>query len=276
MRVGVLFALTLCLLGVTRCSEQKGSITTASILDGNLVAAPAGGSVTTLWVDGQRSQIIRDQYGVPHIFARTNRGVFVADGYAVAQDRLWQLETYRRTGRGTLAEILGFAYVPADQFARLLGYRESELDDQFSALTEEEQEIFNAYVEGINRYITEVVAPDPANRLPVEFFALQIGVPSLYDVRDLLSFLVVVVRQFGEIGGRELTNAAFLADLVDRYGETGGYGIFNDARWAAPTGIRAVGIARSARQAGQLRVGGRFSQERQWAADALWRPSDGL
>ncbi len=231
MQIGRLFALTLCLIGVTACSEQKGPSSAASILEGNLVAAPTGGSVTTLWVDGQRSQIIRDQYGVPHIFARTNRGVFVAYGYAIAQDRLWQLETYRRTGRGTLAEILGATYVPADQFARLLGYRDSELDDQFSALTEEEREIFNAYVQGINRYITEVVVPDPANKLPVEFFALQLGVPNLYEVRDLLSFLVVVVRQFGEIGGRELTNAAFLADLVDRYGETGGYGIFNDARW---------------------------------------------
>src|SRR5258708_28352493 len=123
----VLLAIALCLLGVTSCSEQKGSITTASILEGNLVAAPAGGSVTTLWVDGQRSQIIRDQYGVPHIFARTNRGVFVAYGYAIAQDRLWQLETYRRPGRRTLAEILRGASVPADQFATLPRYPHSGL-----------------------------------------------------------------------------------------------------------------------------------------------------
>src|SRR5262252_5169760 len=231
MRLGKVLALELCLIGVAGCGEQKSPVRADSILEYGLVSDPAGGSVTTLWVDGQRSVIIRDEFGVPHIFARTNRGVFVAYGYAVAQDRLWQLETYRRTGRGTLAEILGEGYLPADQFSRLLGYRDSELDQQFSALTDEEQEIFNAYVEGINRYITEVVVPDPDNKLPVEFSALQVGIPSLYDNRELLSFLVIVTRQFGEIGGRELTNQAFLADLVGRFGQAEGFGIFNDARW---------------------------------------------
>src|SRR5260370_39199867 len=141
------------------CSEfREPSLSASSRLLSDTAVAE-----TSLEVDGANARIVRDVYGVPHISSKTNRGLFVAYGYAVAEDRLWQLETYRRTGRGTLSEILGFAYVPADQFARLLGYRESELDDQFSALTEEEQEIFHAYVEGINRYITEGVAPDPAS-----------------------------------------------------------------------------------------------------------------
>ena len=224
-------AVSAILLSLFGCSENPSGNNLSSMLEDGLVTAPEGSSVTTLYVDGLRVQIIRDQFGIPHIFARTNRGLFVASGYAVAQDRLWQLETYRRAGRGTLAEILGDTYVPSDQFARLLGYRDSELDQQFSQLTDEQQEIFNAYVEGLNRYITEVVVPDPDNKLPVEFFALQLGIPSLYDANDLLSFLVIVTRQFGELGGRELTNQAFLSDLVDRFGQTEGYGIFNDARW---------------------------------------------
>ena len=213
------------------CSENRTGNSLSAMLEDGVVSAPAGSSVTTLLVDGRRVQIIRDQYGIPHIFARTNRGLFVGAGYAVAQDRLWQLETYRRAGRGTLAEILGDGYLSADEFARLLGYTDSELDQQFSQLTDEQQEIFNAYVEGINRYITEVVVPDPDNKLPVEFIALQVGIPSPYDNRELLSFLVIVTRQFGEIGGRELTNQAFLADLVERFGQAEGFGIFNDARW---------------------------------------------
>ena len=213
------------------CSENHTGNSLSAMLEDGVASAPAGSSVTTLLVDGRRVQIIRDQYGIPHIFARANRGLFVGAGYAVAQDRLWQLETYRRAGRGTLAEILGNGYVSADEFARLLGYTDSELDQQFNRLTDEQQEIFNAYVEGINRYITEVVVPDPDNKLPVEFVALQLGIPSLYHNRELLSFLVIVTRQFGEIGGRELTNQAFLADLVGRFGQTEGFGIFNDARW---------------------------------------------
>ena len=265
------------------CSEKHTGNSLSTMLEDGVVSAPAGSSVTTLWVDGRRVQIIRDQFGIPHIFARTNRGLFVASGYAIAQDRLWQLETYRRAGRGTLAEILGDSYVPSDQFARLLGYRDSELDEQFSELTDEEQEIFNAYVEGINRYITEVVLPDPDNKLPVEFIALQMGIPRLYDAHDLLGFLVIVTRQFGEIGGRELTNQAFLLDLIDRFGQTEGYGIFNDARWLndldspasvpstdAPRAATPVGVPRQLSRQLAATSDGSFEELRERAL-ALWQ-----
>ena len=61
-------------------------------------AAPEG--FTTLDVNGELVTIYRDDFGTPHIFAETNRGLFEAYGYAVAQDRLWQLELNRRAARG--------------------------------------------------------------------------------------------------------------------------------------------------------------------------------
>lgn len=201
-----------------------------------------GGSVTVLDVDGAPAKIVRDEFGIPHIFAPTNRAVFVAYGFAVANDRLWQLETFRRSGRGTLAEILGPTFLPADRFSRLLGYTDEELDAQFHHLSAEERVLFNAYVEGINRYIQEVVVPDPSNKLPLEFQG-SIGIPQPYTIRDLVSFLVLVVRQFGEIGGNEINNQMLLRDLIAQHGSEQGYGIFNDLRWLndreAPASIPA-------------------------------------
>jgi penicillin G amidase len=55
--------------------------------------------------NGDQVRIYRDEYGVPHIFADTSRALYEAYGYMVAEDRLWQLEVNRRSGRGRLAEI---------------------------------------------------------------------------------------------------------------------------------------------------------------------------
>lgn len=186
---------------------------------------------TTLDVGDEHVSICRDEFGRPHIFAATNVGLFEAYGYVVAQDRLWQLELNRRAARGRLAEIFGPNVLDADRFVRTTGYTEVELDEQFASIDAEEQESFSAYRDGINRYITEVVAPDPVNKLPFEFHALGIGVPEPWTIRDSVAFGAFMVRRFGEIGGRELVNQALLNSLVAAHGEAAGHAIFNDVRW---------------------------------------------
>ena len=54
-----------------------------------------------------RVEIVRDKFGVPHIYARNTHDLFFAQGFVQAQDRLWQMEIYRRTYEGTLSEIMG-------------------------------------------------------------------------------------------------------------------------------------------------------------------------
>jgi penicillin G amidase len=165
----------------------------------------------TLNVNGEQVRIYRDAHGAPHIFAETNRALFVAYGYAVAADRLWQLELFRRAARGRLAEILGSGSLAADRNARTAGFTDAELDVQFAPLTREEQEIFTAYVEGINRYLSEVVTLDPPNKLPFEFHVLQIGVPAMWAVRDEVAVVLDFARRFGRSGGQELANQPFSA-----------------------------------------------------------------
>ncbi len=210
---------------------------------GDIDAADRG--FTTLDVNGEQVRIYRDDFGVPHIFAETNRGLFVAYGYTVAQDRLWQLEINRRAARGRLAEIFGRAVITrlaglgvtgltaidADINARTLGYTSDELDLHFAALTDEEKEIFRSYADGISRYITEVVAPAPLDKLPFEFHALKLGVPEPWTAQDVVVFAVFEARLFLDRGGAERANQTLLANLVAKHGASAGLGIFNDVRW---------------------------------------------
>jgi penicillin G amidase len=71
------------------------------------------------------AQIVRDRFGVPHIFADTIPDAHFALGYAHAQDRLWQMEMNRRIAGGRLAEILGESALETDKFLRTLGIRRS-------------------------------------------------------------------------------------------------------------------------------------------------------
>lgn len=180
----VLGGIVVALLGSSGCVHRTAS-------NGSARSTPPT-SLITLEVAGDSVTIARDEFGVPHIFAKTNRGLFEGFGHAVAQDRLWQLEFFRRVAYGTLSEILG-ATVPVtnigsppgvppstalalDTFVRTRRYTPAELDAQIALLSSEEKEVFSAYADGVTRYITEVVAPDVANELPYEFKLLGLGV----------------------------------------------------------------------------------------------------
>jgi penicillin amidase len=76
--------------------------------------------------NGNEIIIVRDNYGVPHIFADTKEGLAFGAGYAVAQDRLWQADLYRRDSFGSLAEF-GLATIDSDYNTRALGYSKEEL-----------------------------------------------------------------------------------------------------------------------------------------------------
>jgi penicillin amidase len=217
--------------GVSPAAPQASDLLTVNQWDAVwlcVAAAPLGW--TTLNVDGVEAWIYRDQWGIPHIFARSNRALFEAYGYTVAEDRLWQLELDRRAARGTLAEILGPSLGDADEVARRDGYTDAELDAQIQRSSQEDREISKAYIDGINRYIRDVVQTDPANKLPYEFKVLGF-MPAPWTEQDSAAFGAFMARRFGEIGGKEMTNQALLKDLVDAHGLGEGWAMFNDLTW---------------------------------------------
>jgi penicillin G amidase len=111
-----------------------------------------------------RASVVRDEWGVPHITAESEEDLFFAQGYVAAQDRLWQMEIWRRTGEGRLAEVLGPDAVGRDRVARLLKYRGPIDDRELESYHPRGRQILSAFVAGVNAYITT-----HADRLPIEF-----------------------------------------------------------------------------------------------------------
>jgi penicillin amidase len=122
----------------------------------------------TLRVQGVQAQveIVRDSMGVPHIYAQNADDLFFAQGYVQAQDRLWQMELNRRTGRGTLSEIFGSATIEQDRMLRTLGLRRAaEADVQ--VLDADTRHVLQVYANGVNAFIET-----HRDRLPIEFTIL--------------------------------------------------------------------------------------------------------
>jgi acyl-homoserine lactone acylase PvdQ len=109
-------------------------------------------------------RIVRDTWGVPHIYAKSDADLFLAQGYVAAQDRLWQMEMWRRTAEGRLAEVLGPQAVGRDKTARLLKYRGRFDAEEFESYHPDAKRLMTAYVAGVNAFIAS-----HGDRLAVEF-----------------------------------------------------------------------------------------------------------
>lgn len=110
-------------------------------------------------------RVLRDAWGIAHIYAATQDDLFFAQGFVAAQDRLWQMDLWRRQGEGKLAEILGPRAVERDKFARLLRYR-GDLKREYESYAPDAQAIIEAFVRGVNAHIALV---KQAGKLPIEF-----------------------------------------------------------------------------------------------------------
>jgi len=112
-------------------------------------------------------EVIRDRWGVPHIYADSAEDLFFAQGYVHAQDRLWQMEFQRRVASGRLSEVLGEVTLEVDRFFRVLGLgRAAEADAE--SLDEETRRVLEAYAAGVNAYVTS-----RRGRLSLEFSLLR-------------------------------------------------------------------------------------------------------
>lgn len=111
-------------------------------------------------------EVIRDRWGVPHIYAKSVHDLFFAQGFVAAQDRLWQLDLWRRIADGKLSSLLGPSGVTRDTFARLLKYR-GDMEAEWRSYRPDAQAIVAAFVEGINAQIDLAISRPGA--LPIEF-----------------------------------------------------------------------------------------------------------
>jgi penicillin amidase len=123
----------------------------------------------TLKVEGlQRPvNVLRDRWGVAHIYAGNQHDLFFAQGFVAAQDRLFQMELWKRSGQGRLAEVLGPSALQRDIDARLLSYR-GDMKSEFKSYSPDTREILESFTAGINAYIASRTASG-GQGLPLEF-----------------------------------------------------------------------------------------------------------
>ncbi len=134
-------------------------------------------------VDGLSApvQVLRDERGIPYIYAQNQADLLRAQGFVHAQDRLWQMEQNRRIASGRLSELFGVAALDVDRFSRIVGFRRAA-EDELAALEPEEIAALEHYVAGINAYIRS-----RPGRLAPEFNLLR-RQPELWTPLDVVAF----------------------------------------------------------------------------------------
>jgi penicillin amidase len=142
------------------------------LLIGLFLVATSVSTAQTLKMAGlqQPVEIIRDQWGVSHIYAKNEHDLFFAQGYVAATDRMFQLELWRRQATGTVAEWLGPKEIKRDVGTRLFKFRQN-LDQEFAHYHPRGKLIITAYTEGINARIAEV--RKDTTQLPFELKLLK-------------------------------------------------------------------------------------------------------
>ena len=159
-------------------------------------------------VDIQESvEVLRDEFGINHIYAKNQRDLFFMQGYLAAKDRLFQFEIWRRQATGTVSEIFGESELERDIGTRLFMFR-GDIKEELNHYHDEGFEIITSYTDGVNAYINEV--RDNPEFLPIEFEILGIK-PHLWTPADVIS------RHQGLLGniGQELN----IGRAVSKIGE---------------------------------------------------------
>jgi penicillin amidase len=178
-------------------------------------------------------EVIRDQWGIPHIYAQNDHDLVFTQGYVHAQDRLWQMEANRRICKGMLSEIVGKPVVDLDRYMRTIGLRRVA-EQSWADLDDDSQVLLETYAEGVNAYIEShrhrlpleftILGVDPEPWTPIDsmvwgnMMALRMSLNSWSEV-----FWAKVVAELGE----EKMQQLFLSSAEDMPviipAETGGY-----------------------------------------------------
>lgn len=135
----------------------------------------------------EKVSVYYDEYGIPHIFAESEKDAYMTLGYVHAQDRLWQMELIRRLSAGRLSEILGKDLIETDKLFRGLGIEASSLRSiQKQDTAAVSYQLAMSYLSGINKYIDE-------GRTPIEFKLLGVekehySLKDIYNAHGFMAF----------------------------------------------------------------------------------------
>lgn len=161
----------------------------------NLVTA----QTVNLRILKQPVEVLKDKWGISHIYAQNEHDLFVTQGYVAASDRLFQFEMWRRQATGTMSELLGERGIKRDIGTRLFKFR-GNLNAELDHYHPRSKQIIEAFVSGINAYIAE--ARQKPEDLPFEFKILN-------TLPDFWTSEIVISRHNGLLGNiiEEINNA---------------------------------------------------------------------
>ena len=189
--------------------------------------------------DAHQVTIKRDTYGVPHIYANDTRGLFYGYGYAVAEDRLFQMEMARRAVLGTVAEVLGPAYVALDRGSRS-AYTPASIRAQMAQLSAEDRAIFDGYAAGFNARVNQVLGAK-ATLEPKQFIDAGFEPKADWTGYDVAMIWVGTMANRFSNASSEIANLARLNQLRQARGDVIGRQLFDQTQWLedpqAPTTV---------------------------------------
>jgi len=216
LRPNVILSLVVLLLGLlltAGCQKQGMEAVERAVVGGT-----GSDSVT----------IYRDAYGTPQVFADSNYGVYFGYGYAVGQDRLFQMEMLKRTAQGRVAEVLGVDFLSLDQKLRT-EYNHPIVRAQVDQLTPRDFEILQGYADGMNAWIEEVTGAQ-GDFLPKPFYDYGF-LPSRWNAYDVATIFVgSIAHRYADFNS-ERDNLEFLRAMEARHGKEGAWRLFNAVKW---------------------------------------------
>jgi penicillin amidase len=148
----------------------------------------------------KEATVERDNWGVPHIRAASLPDAVEAQGYVMAQDRLWQMDLMRRASRGQLSEIVGPLALKSDKQFRTFGFSRAA-DRELAAMDQDSRSMMEAYARGVNLFIAE-----HQNSLPLEFSLLKYK-PAPWQPSDSLVIAGYMYQTLTDTWERELDRA---------------------------------------------------------------------
>lgn len=210
MRIIAFFAIAAFVANCAFAQETRETL----LAKGKSVLSPLSGNLQFADLK-EPVEVVRDQWGIAHIYAKNQDDLFFAQGVVVAQDRLYQIDWWRRVALGETAEVLGPSAVEADRFARLIRYR-GDMDREWASYSPDARAIATSFTRGINAWIERI-----GDQLPIEFQVLKYK-PKLWRPEDVLG------RMSGIVMSRNMEQEIARARLIAAVG-------VEKARLLAPT-----------------------------------------
>lgn len=187
----------------------------------------------------QANPIERDAYGVPHVVANSLEEAFYSAGFAVAEDRLWQMENSRRLARGKMAEVFGKAMLDSDKEVIRMGYTDGELQAQLDKLSPKVRTAYREYARGVNAFIDDATRKD---ELPKGYEANGFR-PEPWTELDSAAITIRLFQMFGRGGAGEVRNLALFTYLNTQPVKPKVFDVVDDFLWfqepSSPTTVLA-------------------------------------